>query len=214
VKFALFLLQTRYQSPQSRPSLERKTALDFLDQLVDVTSSSEPAAEIERENQVLDLALRRIQLDMATFNSQYALVVGDGPKQACDLWQGRRDGFWLEACLRAAYGYATSATNEPTFRVLVGRSDELFHNARIFSAELAEANLVSKAGTLEDAIVSYEDDLRIFKANLASAVDAVSVVQQLQGPGESVFSLQIRELATKKASSVGHNSRVFQASTG
>jgi hypothetical protein len=176
-------------------SIDRKTSVDFLGLLLDVTTSPEAVAEVEREDQLLDLDLRRIKSDVDAFDQEYALVVGSGSVLVCDPNQSQRTGIWVEACLHGQFDVAEAneIQNENEFRVLVKTADGLFTQAQSFGADLTAADFASRGRQLEAAIVAYQDDLRSFRWNLNAAQGAVWMVKKLVAtPGEPLLSLQIR----------------------
>jgi hypothetical protein len=183
-------------SPVVQPHslIERKTARDFLGELLDVTSSSEARAEIEHESEILDQQLRKIRTDISAFNLKYALVVGDGADLDCK--KSQRNGLWLEACLKYEFQQATNShpLGDTDFRNLVIRADNLFRETRNLEIEFATADLVSAGRGIEESIFGYQNDVRSFKQNLNAAQEAVWVVKQLaDSPGDPLLSLQIRE---------------------
>jgi len=191
-----------------RPSIERKNSLDLLQELADATSSSEPLAELEREDRSLGATERRIQAEIYSFQSRYDLLVGDETGTDCDLKkvnERQRDGFSIKRCLSAAVVLAhalitapqpdASLIAEQQFRGVVGDADGLFTDVRNLGDELRMAGFDSEGRRIESEIDSYEEDAYAFRANLEAAKGAIRILKQFQGrDAKPVFSLQLREL--------------------
>jgi hypothetical protein len=179
------------------PAIERKGADELLGLLLDVTSSSDALAEIDRESEILDLELERIRVDYRAFRQTYAVVVGEDTENPttdeCNLSHERK-GFWVMRCLQRKL-QAVPPSSEAGFREFVVEVDTLFEGVSDFAGELAAAKIFSHRRDLESEIIAYRRDLQVFQSNLNAAQDAVWVVKQLIGamPNSSLLSLQIRQ---------------------
>jgi len=193
-------LPTTTDPAPSHLGIEHRTALDFLDQLLDVTSSPEAVAELERENQILEFERRRVLMDLRALNERYVEIVGDGTTLDCvDKEREQRNGIWLEACLHGEsvviqnWNPGQDLTSEKEFRTLVSRADRLFRAAKNFASEMAAQTIASRGRELEAAIVAYQSDSRGFESNLSAAEDAALIMKQLadRPREEPLLSLQI-----------------------
>jgi hypothetical protein len=190
------------------PVLQRKTTAEFLAQLLDVTTASEPSAELDHEVQVLNAAIGAINNGINDFNLQYQLIVGvNSAATSCDGAERKRTGFWLAACLQGQTqaGAAVNASGAPQiaeagFRTMAERAERIFADARNFQSELAAADFAGKARSIESSVAAYEADVRTLSRNLDAANSAVLVLKQLLDPGGSPISLQLRALLRKSLS--------------
>lgn len=193
-------------SPRSAAGISRKTMADFLVSLLDVTSSSEPVAELEHERQVVAHELKRVDLDVQAFNRKYFLVVGDNKKVAATCGAGlrQRDGFTVRNCLEAQFNALPNVPpiNEQIFLAQIRRVDGLYADVKLFGGQMKAADFPSLVKALDSDIRDVEEDLDTFRANLDAATDAAWVAKKLKTDRSPQFALQIRQQLRKKLTSI------------
>jgi len=188
------------------PRIERKGTSEFLSELVDVTTSSEPLAEIEREYQELLVERDQVESAMSDFRQTWINVIGSGSVSGCGTGDLQLSALWLEACLHGEYdalhGPTGPAASEERFRSRAAEVDRLFQEARELSERLAQADLNTKAMAVEPTILAYQEDELSFWANLDSAKEAAWITQRLMDvPSDSALWLRVRELLRVQHSS-------------
>jgi hypothetical protein len=187
-------------------TIPRKTSADFLEELLDVTASSEPADEIDRENDSLNLELPRIRQEIAAFRSQYDLLIGTRNQVGCGPPDRPRNGFGMEACLHAEYDrvhcWAPNGpvTDEHAFRALVENAGTLFADVQNFGAELAAADLVTRSRAIESDIVAWRNDVAAFRSHLMAATAAAILLRQFESAAQSPLTLQLHAELRKRLS--------------
>lgn len=190
--------------------LPRKSTFEFVQQLLDVTSGSEPVAELAKQGQALQANSQRMVRRISAFNQKYALVVGQNDTQRaaldvlprdCSPGKLERDGFWLARCLNVDFQrdstgpWADGATpflDESGFRQLLVRAEALFEETKNFASDLASEDLQDESLAIESAAAALEADRVTFASNLNAATGAVLVLQQLEGAHRPPLALQIR----------------------